>query len=215
MMAMISLAIIDDHPLFREGVIRSLCEIGEFEVVGEGDTAEAALRIAAERQPDIVLMDISMPGGGIDAIVPMLKQNPEQKIVMLTASEASDDITAAIRSGAKGYVLKGVGSRTLADILRSVAAGESYVSPTLTARVLSALDGSQANANGIADLNPRESEILALVTSGLSNKRAALKLGLHEKTIKHYMTRIMAKLGVSNRTEAAMAFRDAKDIRRR
>jgi len=132
----ISLAVVDDHPLFREGVIRSLMEMDGFNVVGEGGSKEDALRIAAEHRPDVLLLDISMPGGGLEAIPLILDQVPGQKIVMLTVSEAGDDVMAAVKSGAKGYVLKGVGSRALADIIRSVAAGDSYVAPTLSARLI-------------------------------------------------------------------------------
>ena len=216
MTGQIRLAVIDDHPLFREGVTRSLSEIGGFEVVGEGASADDALRIATEQSPDIMLMDISMPGGGLSAILPILERHPAQKIVMLTVSEASDDITRALNRGARGYVLKGVGSRTLAEILRTVAAGESYLSPTLSARLLSDLaarSGSTGKLDPIAGLTGREKEILTLVASGLSNKHVALELDLQEKTIKHHMTRILAKLNVRNRTEAAMVLRDAVDKR--
>ncbi len=213
-MTTIRLAVIDDHPLFREGVTRSLSEIGGFEMVGEGGSRDDAVRIAGEVRPDILLMDISMPGGGLSAIAPILERHPAQKIVMLTVSEASDDIAKALNGGAKGYVLKGVGSRMLAEILRAVASGESYLSPTLSARLLSglsALSGSAAKPDPIADLTDREREILRLVASGLSNKHVALRLDLQEKTVKHYMTRILAKLNVRNRTEAAMVLRDAID----
>jgi len=217
MMTAIRLAVIDDHPLFREGVTRNLLEIGGFEIVGEGGTKEDALRITEDQRPDIVLLDISMPGGGLGAIAPIMERHPAQKIVMLTVSETSDDIARALTSGAKGYVLKGVGSRALAEILRTVASGESYVSPTLSARLLSdlsALSNSSPKAEPIAELTSREREILTLVATGLSNKRVALQLDLQEKTVKHHMTRILAKLNVSNRTEAAMALRDATEKRR-
>lgn len=213
MTATISLAVVDDHPLFREGVIRSLTEMDGFSIVGEGSSREDALRIAAEHRPDILLLDISMPGGGLDAISLILEQIPDQKIVMLTVSEASDDVMAALKSGAKGYVLKGVGSRTLADILRGIAAGDSYVAPTLSARLISD-NGSGAQINPFSALTDREREVLELASAGLSNKHIGLKLDLHEKTIKHHMTQIFAKLEVSNRTEAAMAFRDELERRR-
>lgn len=213
MRASISLAVVDDHPLFREGVIRSLTEMDGFSIVGEGSSKEDALRIAAEHRPDILLLDISMPGGGLDAISLILAQIPDQKIVMLTVSEASDDVMAALKSGAKGYVLKGVGSRTLADIIRSVAAGDSYVAPTLSARLISE-NGSGTQINPFSALTDREREVLELASAGLSNKHIGLKLDLHEKTIKHHMTQIFAKLEVSNRTEAAMAFRDELERRR-
>ncbi len=213
MTAAITLAVVDDHPLFREGVIRSLSEMDGFRVVGEGSSKEDALRIAAQQRPDILLLDISMPGGGLDALALILGQIPNQKIVMLTVSEASDDVMAALKSGAKGYVLKGVGSRTLADILRSIAAGDSYVAPTLSARLISE-NGTASQTNPFGALTDREREVLELASAGLSNKHIGLKLDLHEKTIKHHMTQIFAKLEVSNRTEAAMAFRDELERRR-
>lgn len=209
----IRLAVIDDHPLFREGVIRSLTEMDEFNIVGEGSSKQDALRIAVEHRPDILLLDISMPGGGLDAIPLILEQIPDQKIVMLTVSEASDDLMAALKSGAKGYVLKGVGSRALADIIRSIAAGDSYVAPTLSARLISE-SGSGTQINPFNTLTDREREVLELASAGLSNKHIGLKLDLHEKTIKHHMTQIFTKLEVSNRTEAAMAFRDELERRR-
>ena len=194
MTSTIRLAVIDDHPLFREGVARTLSEIGGFQVIGEGSTKDDALRIAAEKRPDIMLMDISMPGGGLNAIAPILQQNPQQRIVMLTVSEARDDVISALQSGAKGYVLKGVGSRALADILRTVAAGENYVSPALSARLLSnlsALTAKSPETDLVGELSERERAILELVAAGLSNKRVGLKLDLHEKTVKHHLTRIL------------------------
>lgn len=205
----VSLAVIDDHPLFREGVVRSLAEIGGFSIVGEGSTKDDAVRIAEDARPDVLLMDISMPGGGLEAIPQILERVPSQKIVMLTVSEASDDVMTALKSGAKGYVLKGVGSRALAEILRTVASGETYVAPTLSARLISGQGAAPAKADLIRELTDRESEVLQLVATGLSNKQIGLKLDLHEKTVKHHMTQIFTKLGVANRTEAAMAFRDA------
>lgn len=211
----IKIAVVDDHPLFREGVIRSLSELGGYEVVGEGGSAADALHIALEKRPDILLLDISMPGGGLAAISSILEQIPDQKIVILTVSETSDDVVKALSLGTKGYVLKGVGSRALADALRLVASGESYVSPTLSARLLGDLSGrNQTRRDPIAELTAREKEILRLVAAGLSNKRVALELDLQEKTIKHHMTRIFAKLRVSNRTEAAIALRDAMEYSR-
>jgi len=210
----IRVAVIDDHPLFREGVTRSLSEIDGFQIVAEGSTKDDAIKVAENLQPDVLLMDISMPGGGLNAIAPILETVPSQKIVMLTVSESSDDVTAALNSGAKGYVLKGVGSRALAEIIRSVAAGESYVAPALSARLLSSRSSpAPRRSSAIVALTPREQQVLQLVASGLSNKHVARKLDLHEKTIKHHMTQIMAKLGVANRTEAAMALRDAIDGR--
>ncbi|TIN38714.1 MAG: response regulator transcription factor [Mesorhizobium sp.] len=214
MAAAIKLAIVDDHPLFREGVVRTLEQIGGFEIVAQGSSRDDALRISEDQQLDILLMDISVPGGGLSAVEPALERHPDLKIVMLTVSEENQHVMAALQSGARGYVLKGVGSRTLAAILRTVAMGERYVCPQLSARVLVDLS-SQSTAiekpDALAELTSREREILTLVAAGLSNKRIGLQLNLHEKTIKHHMTRILAKLNVSNRTEAAMTLRDATE----
>ncbi|RUU93365.1 response regulator transcription factor [Mesorhizobium sp. M7A.F.Ca.MR.176.00.0.0] len=212
MLGVIRIAVVEDHPLFREGVTRSLSEIGGFEVVGQGATAQDAERLASTVRPDILLLDISLPGGGLAAAVSILANHPTQKIVMLTVSEANADVANALNAGVRGYVLKGVGSRGLADILRNVAAGETYLTPTLSARLLSDL---RSPANGIADrlrqMTERQTEILRLVAEGLSNKEVARRLNLHEKTIKHHMTRVMSKLSVRNRTEAALVMSDFLD----
>jgi two-component system, NarL family, nitrate/nitrite response regulator NarL len=214
MIGAIRIAIVDDHPLFREGVTRSLSEIGGFEIVGEGATAQDAERIASTVRPDLLLLDISLPGGGLAAVATILADHPTQKIVMLTVSEANADVTKALNAGVQGYILKGVGSRALADILRNVAAGESYLTPALSARLLSDLQSPQP-ANGVADrlrhLTERQTEILRLVAEGLSNKEVALRLELQEKTVKHHMTGVLSKLNVRNRTEAALMMREFRD----
>ncbi|KJF67471.1 response regulator [Rhizobium nepotum] len=207
----IRVAVVDDHPLFRNGVTKSLSEIDGFEIAAEGSSGEDAVRIAATLRPDVLLMDISMPGGGLDAIPAILNVAPLQKIVMLTVSETSEDVVTALERGAVGYVLKGVGARTLADAIRTVAAGEGYVAPTLSARLISA--GTQRTPGKpalIANLTPREMQVLELVAVGMSNKHVAIELDLQEKTVKHHMTQILTKLGVTNRTEAAMTLRDAR-----
>ncbi|HEV7321262.1 MAG TPA: response regulator transcription factor [Ensifer sp.] len=214
MVAEIRVAVVDDHPLFREGVTRSLSEIAGFEIVAEGSSKDDAISIAGALAPDVMLMDISMPGGGLDAILAILDIAPSQKIIMLTVSEDGDDVTAALDRGATGYVLKGVGATALADIIRTVAGGERYVAPNLSAKLLSSRS-SPAAASGksslVASLTPREKEVLQLVAAGMSNKHVAIELDLQEKTVKHHMTQIMTKLGVGNRTEAAMVLRDARE----
>ncbi|WP_442582094.1 response regulator [Mesorhizobium sp. ASY16-5R] len=208
----ITIAVVDDHPLFREGVIRSLSETGHLDVVAAGCTGDDALRIAVDNRPDILLIDLSMPGGGHSAIKSILSRNATQCIVVLTASESSEDVIAALNAGAKGYVLKGVGSRSLVEILSAVRDGETYVTPSLSAHLLSALVGTGRSANALdlmGTLSEREREVLTLVASGLSNKSVALRLNLTEKTIKHHMSRIFSKLQASNRTEAAMIFRNS------
>ncbi|MCV3241781.1 response regulator [Mesorhizobium sp. ZC-5] len=213
MMQTVGVAIIDDHPLFREGVARSLIESGRFAVLGEGGSCDDALRIARNKRPDILLLDLSMPGGGLQAITAVRQIIPDQKIVVLTVSEVSDDVVQALKDGVEGYVLKGVGSKALLEVLGAVAAGQTYVSPLLSARLLTDLSTrlNQPDADPLAELTARERQVLELVAYGLSNKRVGLELELHEKTVKHHLSRIFTKLKVSNRTEAAMILRDAKD----
>lgn len=212
MMQLMRIAIVDDHPLLREGVARSLSEAGMFEICGEGASAADAIRLTTELRPDILLIDLSMPGGGLLALQTISEREPNTKIVVLTVSEANDDAAAALNAGARGYVLKGVGSKMLAEILKSVADGETYVSPAVAARMLASLKELSARtspANALSLLTAREREILEFVANGLSNKEVAIRLDLQEKTVKHHMTSIMAKLNVRNRTEAAMLLRDA------
>ena len=208
----VRITIVDDHPLFREGVTRSLREIGGFEIIGEGATAADAERLA-KAAPDIMLLDISMPGGGLAAAANILRRFPDQKIVMLTVSEANADLALALKTGVQGYILKGVGSNSLAEILNSVAAGERYVSPTLSAQLLNELIRPETRrADILAGLSDREVGILSLVAEGLSNKEVAKRLILQEKTVKHHMTRVFAKLNVRNRTEAALLMHQAKNL---
>jgi DNA-binding NarL/FixJ family response regulator len=209
-MTIIRIAVVDDHPLFREGVTRSLGEWPEFEIVAEGGSRDDAIAIAENSRPDVILLDISMPGNGLDTIARVLETLPAVRIIMLTVSEANEHIAQALKLGAKGYVLKGIGSQALADVVRTVASGENYVSPSLSAQLLTSLSvRREEKPDPFAELTPREQEVLNLVASGLSNKRIAIALNLHEKTIKHHMTRIFSKLKVTNRTEAALALRDA------
>jgi len=196
MIGAIRIAIVDDHPLFREGVTRSLSEIGGFEIVGEGATAQDAERIASTVQPDLLLLDISLPGGGLAAVATILADHPAQKIVMLTVSESNADVTRALNAGVRGYVLKGVGSRALAEILRNAAAGERYLTPTLSTRLADIQNSPPANsvADRMRQLTERQKEILRLVAQGLSNKEVARHLKLQEKTVKHHMTGVMLTL---------------------
>lgn len=210
-MGSIRIAIVDDHPLFRAGVAQSLLENGGFEIVAQGGTSREAVEIGAKHNADIILLDVSIPGGGLEALRAIVAHHPDQKVIMLTVSESGGDVTRAMRAGAKGYVLKGIEADVLAQILQDVATGMRYVSPELSARLLS--DGVEpllVNRISLTDLlDERQRRILDLVSRGYSNKEIAVELKLQEKTIKHQMTRIFAALSVSNRTEAAMVFRDA------
>ncbi|RFB95038.1 DNA-binding response regulator [Rhizobium leguminosarum bv. trifolii] len=205
-MTSITIGVVDDHPLFREGVTRSLSEISDFSVVGEGASSDDAAMIAANNRPDIMLLDVSMPGGGLSAIGAVLTRSPTTKVLMLTVSEEVDTLLTALQRGAMGYVLKGVGSRGLAEAIQTVLSGSRYISPTMSTKVMeNSLNGGAPDKNG---LTPREREVMDLVAQGLSNKHIGLRLNLQEKTVKHHMTQILSKLGVSNRTEAALQWRE-------
>lgn len=211
---MTRIIIVDDHPIFRKGLSLSLNETGRFVICGEGETAADALSLYEEHKPDVVLLDLSMPGGGHAALTTILAIDPGARILVLTASEEGEDVRQALKSGARGYLLKGVGSQLLVEIIDNVARGEGYVSPGLAARVLSQPMPTPATTgtDGVVSLREaalerltvREEEILRLVALGLSNKEIARKTQLQEKTVKHHMTRIFSKLNVRNRTEAAL-----------
>lgn len=211
----ISVVVVDDHPLYREGVVRTLEEDGGFAVLAQGASAADAVRLTETLSPDVVLLDISMPGGGHAALADISGRYPDVAVVMLTMSEIDDDVIRAMEGGARGFVPKGVGGDELTAILRQVAAGEAYVSPALAGRLLSRIRHGQAwrKSAGPAELlTTREEEILQLVAEGLSNKEIGRKLDLQEKTIKHYMTNILQKLNVRNRVEAAIKARERSDL---
>jgi two-component system, NarL family, nitrate/nitrite response regulator NarL len=209
----IRIVVADDHPLYREGVARSLSDDPGLSVVGQAQDAVSAVELAARLRPDVVLLDISMPqGGGIAALGQIMAMAEPPRVAMLTASEEDDDVMQALKAGATGYILKGVGSRELVRLVKDIAAGQSYVSPSLAARILNAMrlrSGVQARpANPLDDLSKREEDILRLVAEGKSNKEVGRVLDLQEKTVKHYMTSILQKLQVRNRVEAAVLARD-------
>lgn len=204
----ISIVLVDDHPLFREGVAGVLRAEPDFEVVAQGESAADALRLAADWLPDLILLDITMPGGGVSAAQQIAVAYPVIKIIMLTASEEEDDVTAALQAGARGYVLKGVAARELVRIVRATLAGEVYVTPALAMSVLADLTKTPIvppRPGGLfSELSDRERQILERVATGASNKEIGAQLHLSEKTIKHYMTNILNKLHVHNRVEAAL-----------
>jgi two-component system, NarL family, nitrate/nitrite response regulator NarL len=199
----IRLIVADDHPLFRDGVINSLRAAPDLVVEGEASSAEEAVRLARELVPDVALLDITMPGGGIVAARDIAMACPATKIIMLTVSEDEDDLLAALKAGASGYVLKGVSARELTGIIRRVCGGEAYVTPALAGQLLREMSRPRP-AGPLDELTARERDVLELVAAGLSNYEIGQRLGLAEKTIKHYMTNLLAKLQVRSRVEAAL-----------
>jgi len=204
----ITIVIIDDHPIYRQGLVHTLNAEADFDVIGEGENAADAVKIAAELKPDLLLLDISMPGGGIEAAGMVAEASPSINIVMLTVSEDEEHVSKAMRLGCSGYVLKGISGPDLVRTLREIHFGSNYVSPRLAAQLLSQSNrGVPANSktkNLLEELSHREQQILDLVALGQSNKEVADQLELSEKTVKHYMTSIMQKLNVRNRVEATL-----------
>ena len=200
----IEVLVVDDHPLFRQGVVNSLQLMPEFKVVGETSSGEKALELTLALMPDVVLLDVSMPGwNGIVTAEKIAMACPATAIIMLTASEDKDKLLAALKAGARGYVLKGVSANELATVIRSAYAGEVYVSASIAAEMLVSLTKGKA-PDPLQELTAREREILLLIGTGLTNRAIGEKISLSEKTIKHYVTNILQKLQVRNRLEAAL-----------
>jgi two-component system, NarL family, nitrate/nitrite response regulator NarL len=199
----IRVVVADDHPLFREGVITSLRSAPDLNVIGQADNADEAVRLVRDELPNVVLLDVTMPGGGIAAAGKIAAACPATRIVMLTVSEDEDDLLAAMKAGASGYVLKGVAASELARVVRTVSVGEVYVAPSLAFGLLRELTKPRVS-DPLAELTSRERQVLELVASGRSNQEIGMTLGLSEKTIKHYMTNILTKLQVRSRVEAAL-----------
>ncbi len=200
----IDILVVDDHPLFRQGVVSSLASVPDFNVVAETSSGEEALPLALKLMPDVVLLDVSMPGwGGIVTAEKIALACPATAIVMLTASDDKDKLLAALKAGARGYVLKGVSAKELADVVRSARAGDVYVSPSIAAEMLVSLTKGKA-PDPLQELTDREREILELIGNGLTNREIGEKIFLSEKTIKHYVTNILQKLQVRSRVEAAL-----------
>src|SRR5712692_952450 len=171
----IRIAVIDDHPMFREGAVQIFASMDDIEVVAEGATAADALRVAEELRPDVVLLDISLPGDGLEAAASIARTFPGVRTVMLTASESELDVASALQVGARGYILKGSSGAEVVETVRAIFRGETYVTPHLAARLL--IKKSKQIEIVVNDnlhyLTSREEETFALVSRGMSNKEVA------------------------------------------
>ncbi len=196
---MIRIVVVDDHPVVREGLVASLEDDPEFQVVGAAGSAEDALPLVAAQRPDLVLLDLELPGiSGLKAIPAFAAASPASRILILTAYDTDERVLGAIRAGARGYLLKGASLDEIARAIRIVHGGESYLEPRIATKVLSQL-GPRTRP---AALSAREREVLRRVAGGQSNKQIAPALGITERTVKFHVTSILNKLGADNRAQA-------------
>lgn len=205
--------VVDDHPLFRQGVVSTLGKAAGFTVVAEADScAEALIRLRLTR-PDVVLLDVALPdGNGIDLIPEIHAECPDVRVAMLTSADDSDAVLGSLRAGAAGFIIKGSSAAELITALTSICRGDGYTSPTLASRLLH--EAAQPGREAVDDLTPRELAVFQLIGQGLTNREIGDTLFLSEKTVKHYVTVVMQKLGVRNRVEAALLARDARKSER-
>ncbi len=204
----IRVLIADDHPLFRQGIKQILELEKDIIVVAQAANGDDAVQLAREHKPDVILMDINMPGSnGLQAIKEIKDENISSKIIVLTIHEDREYLIKTIQMGAEGYVLKDAEPQVLIDAIRNVHIGQSYIQPNMTKELVmefNRLTLHNKDRNGENRLTAREREVLKLIAEGMINKEIATKLYISEKTVKNHVSSIFRKLNVSDRTQAAI-----------
>lgn len=201
MNADIRIVVVDDHTLFRRGLVGLLDEMEGFRVVGDAANGRDALGIIETERPDIVLLDVNMPGmGGLEALAAMRKQGMDSPVLMLTISQHEEDLIGAIRAGASGYLLKNTEPETLRLTIRQVVAGKSVLAPEITEQVFRLVRSGQIGSTNV--LTEREVEVLRFLSHGLTTSQTGAKMFISENTVKTHIRHILEKLEVSNRAEA-------------
>ena len=204
-MVSIRLLIVDNHTLFRQGLVSLLQSEPGMQVIGEAGSGEDALRLVPQLQPDVVLMDVKMPGiGGVEATRRLVEAKPETRILMLTVSEEEESLIAAIQAGARGYILKNADAEELLDAIQRVNAGDATLSPAMTLRLFQTLRSGGAPIP-VSDLplTTRERDVFHLLAEGASNREIAETLTITENTVKTHVRNILEKLELRNRGEVA------------
>jgi DNA-binding NarL/FixJ family response regulator len=204
--------IADDHPLFREGMRGRLDRVGDITVVGEAASGDEAVGLARELEPHVILMDIKMPGlNGIEATREIRQASPEVGVLMLTMFEDDDSVFAAMRAGAKGYLLKDSGGEEVVYAIRAVASGEAVFGSGVAERIIGFFSGPRPATpqRAFPELTEREEEVLSLVAQGKSNQEIARQLFVSLKTVRNHVSNILVKLQVADRAQAVIRARDA------
>ncbi|MFF4192458.1 response regulator [Nonomuraea sp. NPDC001831] len=202
--------VVEDHPVFAEGLVALLGDAPEIDVVGVASTGEAAVALAGRVAPEVVLMDLHLPGiSGVEATARILADRPETVVLALTMLTDDESVLAAIRAGARGYLLKESTGEDIVRSVRAVAAGQVVFGASTGERLLSVLATTAARPRPLPELTDREVEILDLVAVGLNNQAIARRLVLSEKTVRNHVSNIFAKLHVSDRSAAVVRARDA------
>jgi DNA-binding NarL/FixJ family response regulator len=197
---MIRILVVDDHPIVRDGLVTVLEDQADLHVVGAAGTAEEAVALAARLQPDVVLLDLELPGmDGVAAIPRLLEDAPAVRVLVFTAYDTDEQVFGAIQAGATGYVLKGADVAEIVRAIRNVHDGGSHLAPRVAARVLGAVGAPRRSPTR---LTAREREVLQLLAQGLATKQIARSLGVTERTVKFHVASIFAKLGATNRAQA-------------
>jgi two-component system response regulator DevR len=201
----IRLFLLDDHEIVRRGFADLLSSVDDIEVVGEASSAAEALARIPACRPDVAVLDARLPdGSGIDVCREVRSRHPETRCVILTSYDDDEALYAAVMAGAAGYLLKQIRSSSLTDAIRTVAAGGSLLDPAVTGRLLARLEQPPEPDRRLTGLTPREREILELIADGLSNREIGQRLFLAEKTVKNYVSNLLAKLDLQRRTQAAV-----------
>jgi NarL family two-component system response regulator LiaR len=201
----IRIVIADDHVLVRQGIRAFLETHADLDIVGEAEDAASATAICAEQRPHVALVDLVMPGGGIEATRAIRAVSAETQVVLLTSFEDAQQIVAAVQAGALSCLLKDIDADALADTLRKAARGEAVLHPRVAAKLMDALRrGAEPGSEVLESLSQREREVLTLMAEGFSNLQIAERLGIGEKTVKTHVSNVLGKLNVSDRTQAAV-----------